>query len=200
MITFNLDYLDYFLGVVRKYMQLRGNLTQKDLSELTETGISTMSRFLNQKTKDVDGQMVAKIVAKLDIPLHEVIDFIHEDSTAKFKKLVSFYKDAQDTADVPIPGVIQPDSITKTEATVTIGGVKRIIPFGEEQGTQTTITNPNINSNTLDPSIVESLKSLTPRQKAYVKDFLSLDVEGRDLIVDIGNSLLRYFKQRGVEF
>jgi DNA-binding Xre family transcriptional regulator len=191
MITFNLDYLDYFLGVVRKYMQLRGNLTQKDLSELTEIGISTMSRFLNQKTKDVDGQMVAKIVAKLDIPLHEVIDFIHEDSTAKFKKLVSFFRDAQDSA----AGVTQPESITKTEATVTIGGVKRTIPFGEEQGAQT-----NNNHNSLDPSIVESLKSLTPRQKAYVKDFLSLDVEGRDLIVDIGNSLLSYFKQRGVEF
>jgi hypothetical protein len=195
MITFNLDYLDYFLGVVRKYMQLRGNLTQKDLSELTEIGISTMSRFLNQKTKDVDGQMVAKIVAKLDIPLHEVIDFIHEDSTVKFKKLVSFYKDAQDAAAAASPGVLQPDSIMKTEATVTIGGVKRTIPFGEEQGAQT-----NNNHNSLDPSIVESLKSLTPRQKAYVKDFLSLDVEGRDLIVDIGNSLLRYFKQRGVEF
>ena len=32
MIRFNQDFLENFLAVVRKYMQLRGGLTQKDLS------------------------------------------------------------------------------------------------------------------------------------------------------------------------
>ena len=44
MINFSADFLENFLAVVRKYMQLRGGLTQKDLSEMTGVGISTMSR------------------------------------------------------------------------------------------------------------------------------------------------------------
>ena len=54
-----------FLGVVRKYMQVRGSLSQKDLSEMAGVGVSTMSRFLNQKTTELNPQLIAKIVAKL---------------------------------------------------------------------------------------------------------------------------------------
>jgi hypothetical protein len=48
--------------------------------------------------------------------------------------------------------------------------------------------------------ISEKLQSLSPRQKAYLSSFLDLDMEGRDLIVDLGNSLFNYFKQKGLEF
>ncbi len=80
MIHFDAEYTDMFLGVVRKYMQLRGGLSQKELAEQVNIGISTMSRFLNQKTKELDPQLIASIIAKLNIPLHEVIDFVEEDS------------------------------------------------------------------------------------------------------------------------
>lgn len=45
MTDFNRDQVEFFLGTVRKYMQLRGNLSQKDLSEITGVGVSTISRF-----------------------------------------------------------------------------------------------------------------------------------------------------------
>src|SRR4051812_31504275 len=93
MIKFNPDFLENFLAVVRKYMQLRGGLAQKDLAEMMNVGISTMSRFLNLKTSTVDEQLVANIIATLGIPLHEVIDGVHEDSTETFKRLVQFYKE-----------------------------------------------------------------------------------------------------------
>ena len=97
MIRFSSDFLENFLAVVRKYMQLRGGLTQKDLSEQMNVGISTMSRFLNLKTSNVDEQLVANIIATLGIPLHEIIDGIEEESTETFKRLVQFYKDQKAT-------------------------------------------------------------------------------------------------------
>jgi transcriptional regulator with XRE-family HTH domain len=174
MINFNQQYLDYFLGVVRKYMQLRGGLTQKDLAELTGTGISTISRFLNLKTKDIDSQLAAKIIVKLNIPLHEITDFISEESTDSFKNLVGFVKESQ-RIEEKSHGLPSADNDIKNELT----------NHGEIQ---------------LDSHIVEALKLLTPRQKAYVKDFLELDAESRDLVVDIGNSLLQYFKQKNLNF
>ncbi|MBL7663686.1 MAG: helix-turn-helix transcriptional regulator [Bacteriovoracaceae bacterium] len=194
MIRFNKDYLDDFLGVVRKYMQMRGNLSQKDLAEITNSSVSTMSRFLNKKTHEIDEQVIARVVHKLGIPLHEMIDFVHEEDTGKFKMLVEFYKESE-PADKPTGGQDElADAFgggergtaqKTTSATVSIGGKKRQIPFGSE-GEKT--------------SIKEKLDQLSPRQKAYLTDFLDLDVESRDLMVDIGNSLFRYFKQKGVEF
>jgi transcriptional regulator with XRE-family HTH domain len=204
MINFDKTKLDYFYGVIRKYMQLRGALSQKDLASLTNTGISTMSRFLNGKTKDLDAQLIAKMVANLEIPLHEVIDFIEEESTIKFKKLVEFYKedeqadkpsseeeddsfDESDEGDIgdAVNDIFQTEK--RTQASVRIGGRKTNIPFGGEEKRE-------------NHSLRDKLQSLSPRQKAYLTDFLDLDVEGKDLMVDIGNSLFRYFKQRGVEF
>ena len=46
-------------------------------------------------------------------------------------------------------------------------------------------------------TIRDKLNTLSPRQKGFLTDFLDLDMEGRDLIVDIGNSMFRYFKQQG---
>jgi transcriptional regulator with XRE-family HTH domain len=191
MIRFNKDYLDDFLGTVRKYMQMRGGLSQKDLAEMTGASVSTMSRFLNKKSKDIDELMIGQIVAKLDIPLHEIIDFVEEDDTAKFKKLVAFYKEAEDADKGGDEGdfadALESGGTAKKTATATVGvgGKKRTLPFGQEGDSG---------------SIKEKLASLSPRQKAYLTDFLDLDLESRDLIVDIGNSLLRYFKQRGLDF
>lgn len=197
MIRFNQDFTEMYLGVVRKYMQIRGGLSQKDLAVKINVGISTMSRFMTQKTKETDPQMIASIVAYLNIPLHEIIDFIEEDSTSTFKKLVSFYKEGQ-AADKEEASVTTSDLDTLEEefverrstgqkSTATIKGIK--VPFGEA---------PKTSNETL--SMREKLNTLSPRQKGFLTDFLDLDMEGRDLIVDIGNSLYRYFKQGQAEF
>lgn len=224
MSEFNKDQLDNFLGVVRKYMQVRGPMSQKELAELTEVGVSTMSRFLTQKTNDLNPQLIAKVVAKLQIPLHEIIDFVEEDYADKFIRLVKFYKaEDEDIEGAPHFGedVDQKvGDITKTEpmentggasgsgddlddammkalghggtaqrnasAQITIGGKKRTISFSSEGDRE--------------KSLREKIESLSPRQKAYMSDFLNLDMEGRDLIVDIGNNLFRYFRQKGVDY
>lgn len=186
MIRFSSDFLENFLAVVRKYMQLRGGLTQKDLSEMMNVGISTMSRFLNLKTSNVDEQLVANIIATLGIPLHEVIDGVEEESTETFKRLVQFYKD-QKPSDQKVD---ESESFkAKTNATINVGGRKQSMPFGEASG----VTRPEV-------SIREKLETLSPRQKAYLNDFLSLDVNDRDLIVDLGDAIFRYFRQRNVQF
>lgn len=190
MISFSPDFLENFLAVVRKYMQLRGGLTQKDLSEQMNVGISTMSRFLNLKTSNVDEQLVANIIATLGIPLHEIIDGVQEESTETFKRLVQFYKDQkvtdEGTADEVRPG----DAKTRTNATINVGGRKQQMPFGEG-GSNVTKT---------DVSIREKLETLSPRQKAYLNDFLNLNPNDRDLMVDLGDAIFRYFRQRNVEF
>lgn len=201
MIRFDSDYTDMFLGVVRKYMQLRGGLSQKDLAEQVSVGISTMSRFLNQKTKELDPQLIAAMIAKLNIPLHEIIDFVEEDSTPMFKKLVEFYKEGQsadelgeEAEEVGELGAFEAgldENQTRTKTKATIKGIN--MPFGERSGERRMQTDSNL-------SIREKLNRLSPRQKGFLTDFLDLDVEGRDLIVDVGNSLFRYFKQSGADF
>lgn len=192
MIRFNQDFLENFLAVVRKYMQLRGGLTQKDLSEMMNVGISTMSRFLNLKTSSVDEQLVANIIATLNIPLHEIIDGIEEDSTETFKRLVQFYKEQKpsdqksDAGEAPRPQQEQ----RKTTATINVGGKKQHMPFGEHTNTHTRT----------EVTIREKLETLSPRQKAYLNDFLNLDGNDRDLVVDLGDAIFRYFRQRNVEF
>ncbi|MBT4793101.1 MAG: helix-turn-helix transcriptional regulator [Halobacteriovoraceae bacterium] len=196
MVKFNQDFTDMFLGVVRKYMQLRGGLSQKDLAVGISVGVSTMSRFLNQKTKDIDAQMIASLVAFLNIPLHEVIDYIEEDSTETFKKMIIFYKESIESKENSESGsendiesfeqsLDETNSRYKTSAT--IKGVK--VPFGERRAQ----TSTNL-------SIRDKLNQLSPRQKGFLTDFLDLDVESRDLIVDIGNQLFRYFKQGQADF
>lgn len=200
MIRFNTDYTEMFLGVVRKYMQIRGGFSQKDLAIKVNVGVSTMSRFLNQKTKEIDPQMIASIVSSLQIPLHEVIDYVEEDSTQTFKKLVSFYKEGQNADKEEVAQVAEADSDidnfeaglgerrTTHKTTANIRGVK--VPFGERPGTDS--EKPN--------TMRDKLSTLSPRQKGFLTDFLDLDMESRDLIVDIGNSLYRYFKQGEAEF
>ncbi len=192
MIRFNPEFLENFLAVVRKYMQLRGGLTQKDLSEQMNVGISTMSRFLNLKTSNVDEQLVANIIATLNIPLHEIIDGVEEESTENFKRLVQYYKDLK-TSDQPVgdDSYKGTDAKQRTQATINVGGKKQNVSFGENilGGSQKT-----------EITIREKLETLSPRQKAYLTDFLNLDVSDRDLIVDLGDAIFRYFRSRNVEF
>lgn len=205
MAEFNKDQVDEFLGVVRKYMQVRGQLTQKDLAEKAEVGVSTMSRFLGQKTTELNPQLIARIVATLEIPLHEIIDFVEEEFTDRFIRLVRFYKHevgAEDSTQEPEEstprrraedfademGLGLGTAKQNAKAKVNIAGRTREIPFeAEDKG-----RGPEM-------SIKERLQSLSPRQKAYMTDFLNLDMEGRDLIVDIGNNLFRYFRQKGMD-
>jgi transcriptional regulator with XRE-family HTH domain len=194
MIRFGPDFLENFLATVRKYMQLRGGLTQKDLSEMCGVGISTMSRFLNLKTSSVDEQLVANIIANLNIPLHEIIDGVEEESTDTFKRLVQFYREQKPSeerlgaADDTLRS--NSDAKLRTNATINIAGKKQQMPFGES--TQNAPRN--------DLTIREKLETLSPRQKAYLNDFLNLDGNDRDLVVDLGDAVFRYFRQRNVEF
>ena len=194
MIHFNPDFLENFLAVVRKYMQLRGGLTQKDLSEMTGVGISTMSRFLNLKTSSVDEQLVANIIATLNIPLHEIIDGVEEESTETFKRLVQFYKEQkssdQNSGAAQESSGMATEARLKTNATINVAGRKQQMPFGE---------NPNRSMTSTNLTLKEKLESLTPRQKAYVNDFLSLSVDDRDLIVDLGETIFKYFRARNLE-
>ena len=194
MIRFNNDFLENFLAVVRKYMQLRGGLTQKDLSEMMNVGISTMSRFLNLKTSNVDEQLVANLIATLQIPLHEIIDGVDEDSTETFKRLVQFYKEQKETDQKPgeIPSERTQSEFTKTKttATINVGGKKAFVPFGETSVSQTRT----------DLTMRDKLETLSPRQKAYLNDFLNLEQNDRDLIVDLGDTILRYFRSRNMQF
>lgn len=219
MAQFTRENIDIFLGVVRKYMQVRGGLSQKDLAEATEIGVSTISRFLNQKTTELNPQLIARIVAKLQIPLHEIIDFVEEDYADRFIKLVKYYRDEEGGEDYRKDDDIPPDEadrlrreaalseeedemedeLTRTlgyaggsqmsaKARVKVGGKSRVMPFEpDDEGPRSTKT------------LRDKLESLSPRQKAYMTDFLDLDMEGRDLIVDIGNNLFRYFRQKGMQ-
>ena len=190
MIRFNQDFLENFLAVVRKYMQLRGGLTQKDLSEMMNVGISTMSRFLNLKTSTVDEQLVANIIATLAIPLHEIIDGIEEDSTETLKRLVQFYKDQKSTEQQVEEESPRTETRTKTSATINVGGKKHQMPFGEVQATKTK----------MEVTIKEKLDALSRRQRDYLNDFLNLHSDEKDLVVDLGNAVIKYFKERDINF
>lgn len=202
MIRFNPEFSENFLSIVRKYMQLRGGLTQKELSEMTNVGISTMSRFLNLKTAQVDEQLVANIIATLGIPLHEIIDGVEEDSTDTFKRLVQFYKEQKTSGGTPIPGAENEaladglggghDRTRKTTASINIGGKKQSMAFGEsDRPAPASASGSNLR---------DKLQTLSPRQKAYITDFLDLDLADRDLVVDLGDAVFRYIRSRAVNF
>ncbi|MFP5386950.1 MAG: helix-turn-helix domain-containing protein [Bacteriovoracia bacterium] len=191
MIRFSPDFLENLIPVVRKYMQLRGGISQKELSEQMNIHISTMSRFFNLKTNSVDEQLVANMIATLGIPLHEIIDGVEEDSTDTFKRLVQFYKEQKSSDQQNEEEVRNTETKTKTNATINVGGRKQQMPFGEAGNSGVTKT---------DVSIREKLETLSPRQKAYLNDFLNLNPSDRDLMVDLGDAIFRYFRQRNVEF
>lgn len=196
MVNFEHEQLDMFLGVVRKYMQIRGGLSQKDLAEKVNVGISTMSRFLNQKTKELDAQLIASIVAKLNIPLHEVIDFISEDSTDLFKKMVTLYKDdesaeeeASGSAEEEMQSFEQSldEETTRSKTSANIRGVN--VSFGERRS----------DDRRSGKTTGEKLADLTARQKGFLSDFLDLDMDGKDLVVSAGDVIIKYLNRKQFE-
>jgi|GEM_PF-487220 len=224
MAEFHKDKFDMFLGVVRKYMQMRGVGSQKDLAAITEIGISTMSRFLSQKTTDLSPQLIAKITARLNIPLHEIIDFVEEQYADKFVRLVKFYKEeealksGEGVTEMLGEGATKENIGTPKETghtgpedvldafSETLGPGKRDQPQKETRAEMRSASGQRmsmpfgIEGDKKELTIREKLERLTPRQRAYMADFLNLDVDGRDLIVDLGNSLFHYFRQKGVTF
>lgn len=183
MAEFKRNRLEMFLGVTRKYMQMRGAMSQKDLAEQTDVGVSTMSRFLSQKSTELNPQLIAKITAKLNIPLHEMIDFVEEDFAERFVRLVKFYKDELKEEDLDGEDI-------KIQSATPIDEV----PQRREEDKAKITAEKNATS-----SIREKLESLTPRQRAFMTEFLNLKLEERDLIVDLGNNLFQYFKMKGMD-
>lgn len=182
MAEFKNEKMESFLGVVRKYMQMRGAMSQKDLAELTDVGVSTMSRFLSQKSTEINPQLIAKITAKLNIPLHEMIDFVEEDFADRFIRLVKFYKDdKEEMAALNAPEIKAEEVKAKP--------VEEIPVRRKDDSAK----------NRAELSLRDKLESLTPRQKAFMTEFLNLKLEERDLIVDVGNNLFQYFKMKGMD-
>jgi transcriptional regulator with XRE-family HTH domain len=189
MAEFKRERVEMFLGVVRKYMQVRGSLSQKDLAEQTDVGVSTMSRFLSQKSTELNPQLIAKITAKLNIPLHEMIDFVEEDFADRFIRLVKFYKDELKDGD------FDPNDLGATTETVTAAA-----PPTEPVDNRTANQRKEDKvKSSADLSIREKLESLTPRQRVFMTEFLNMKLEERDLVVDIGNNLFQYFKMKGMD-
>lgn len=190
MAEFRKERVEMFLGVVRKYMQVRGAITQKDLAEQTDVGVSTMSRFLSQKSTELNPQLIAKITAKLNIPLHEMIDFVEEDFADRFIRLVKFYKDElKDSTPAEIMEQTAPSVSAEDEGARSAASEARVPNQRKEDKARTSA----------DLSIREKLESLTPRQRAFMSEFLNLKLEERDLIVDLGNNLFQYFKMKGMD-
>lgn len=191
MAEFKRTNVEMFLGVTRKYMQMRGAMSQKDLAEQTDVGVSTMSRFLSQKSTELNPQLIAKITAKLNIPLHEMIDFVEEDFAERFIRLVKFYKDELQE------GELEPEELTDSAPDkATVKTTEKATERREEDRRE----DPKVAAkNSADKSIREKLESLTPRQRAFMTEFLNLKLEERDLIVDLGNNMFQYFKMKGMD-
>ncbi len=203
MAEFRRSKVEMFLGVTRKYMQVRGAMSQKELAEQTDVGISTMSRFLSQKSTELNPQLIAKITAKLNIPLHEMIDFVEEDFADRFIRLVKFYKDELNEDEVTPEEITDsaPDVATqKNENKTTTTTERRLTAEERREETREIIKEEKTSSkDRADKSIREKLESLTPRQRAFMTEFLNLKLEERDLIVDLGNNMFQYFKMKGMD-
>ncbi len=192
MAEFNIKYLDHFLGIVRKYMQLRGPYSQKELAELVGFGVSTMSRFLNKKTTDLNTQLIAAIVAKLNIPLNEVIDFVDESYESKFKRLVQFNKN--DGAP-PVQGESDEAARKNRDGDNTETYGRRV-----SDATPPT-TSPSADSSSgskvaQEGSIKDKLNGLSLRQRKFLEEFVNLGIDERDLIVDVAEKMFVYFKDK----
>ena len=204
MVQFHKDKLTLFLGVVKKYMKIRGSLSQKELSDLTNTGPSTMSRFLTQQTQALDADLIARIVAKLNIPLNEIIDFVDEETEKEFFRSVKYHKGEE------IEGLGQ-DSSNVFEDDETMGDdqdqeelAKALNDGGSQKNTTAQIKVGN-KKTTLTyvaegkAPFKEKIKNLSLHQKGFLSGFLNLDNDGRDLVANVGNEIINHLKQKGLE-
>jgi transcriptional regulator with XRE-family HTH domain len=209
MMQFDQSKFEMFLGAVRKYMQVRGSLSQKDLAELSGTGVSTMSRFLNQQTKELNPQMIAKIVATLNIPLHEIIDFVEEKYTEEFIRLVKFFKGDEASATKTMTST-QP---LKTEAPKGVeeeayiealglpgGGSQKTAQASIQIGNKRTPLAFQAEGDVSEGQLRDKLRRLSLKQKGFLNEFLNLDSDGRDLVADVGRNIISYLKQKGIDF
>ena len=200
MAEFRRSKVEMFLGVTRKYMQVRGAMSQKELAEQTDVGISTMSRFLSQKSTELNPQLIAKITAKLNIPLHEMIDFVEEDFADRFIRLVKFYKDELNEDEVTPEEITDSAPDVGTQKSENKATERRLTAEERREETREIIKEEKSSSkDRADKSIREKLESLTPRQRAFMTEFLNLKLEERDLIVDLGNNMFQYFKMKGMD-
>ncbi len=199
MSQFKKELIDDFLGTVRKYMQIRGPMTQRELAEATDTGVSTMSRFLNQQTQELNPNLIANITAKLEIPLYEIIDFVEESYVAEFERLVKFYKGEEITQnnlrrradDFPEQPPMNDDrrgggSQVRTQANIRVGRHNTKLVY-ESEGDS-------------DDVLKQKIKNLSLKQQGFLNEFLNLDSDGRDLVADVGRNIIAYLKQKGIDF
>lgn len=199
MSQFNKDLIDDFLGVVRKYMQIRGPMTQRELAEATDTGVSTMSRFLNQQTQELNPNLIANITAKLDIPLQEFIDFVEEGYEAEFRRLVKFYK-GEDVTQASVPRRRADDfAADNTSENIRAGGSATRTQANLRVGRSNTklVFEPDGDS---DDVLKQKIKNLSLKQQGFLNEFLNLDSDGRDLVADVGRNIIAYLKQKGIDF
>jgi transcriptional regulator with XRE-family HTH domain len=198
MSQFKKELIDDFLGTVRKYMQIRGPMTQRELAEATDTGVSTMSRFLNQQTQELNPNLIANITAKLEIPLYEIIDFVEESYVTDFEHLVKFYKGeeitqtstmrrrADDFAQQEHEGMHSGGSALRSQANLRVGRSNTKLVYESENDT--------------DDVIKQKIKELSLKQQGFLNEFLNLDSDGRDLVADVGRNIIAYLKQKGIDF
>lgn len=216
MAQFYEEKTELFIAVVRKYMLLHGNLTQKDLAELTRIGVSTMSRFLSKETKSLNSDLIAKIVAKLEIPMAEIIDFVQEEYEAEFKRLVKFHKGEDTTLSSPSiesesPGALAPsgESVDQYKATgVKARPTEKVSespksPASDESRLSTKSTFEPVTTfqkqfmtwffkldDVEKKTIIDMAISLgLPEEREFMKWFFSSSSDDRDLLVNIGQSL-----------
>ena len=205
MAQFDKDQLPLFLGAVRKYMEIRGPMTQRELAEATDTGVSTMSRFLNQQTQELNPNLIAKITAKLNIPAMEIIDFVDEEYSEEFLRLVRFYKGEEPSAFTP-PSAGAPkggsedfdDEAGQEELARALddGGSRKTTSASIKVGNKKTKLNYVADG---EGSLKDKIKSLSLHQKGFLSGFLNLDNDGRDLIANVGNEIINHLKQKGLD-
>lgn len=209
MSQFHKEQVALFLGAVRKYMEIRGPMTQRELAEATETGVSTMSRFLNQQTQELNPNLIANITAKLNIPLMEIIDFVEEDYSDEFLRLVRFYKGEDPTktsqsfkAPEPKEKASDDDSFEDEEGQEELA--KALNDGGSRQNVSTSIRigNKRTPLNYVaegEGSLKDKIKRLSLHQKGFLSGFLNLDNDGRDLVANVGNEIINHLKQKGLD-
>ncbi len=204
MAQFQKDKVTLFLGAVRKYMQMRGPMNQRELAEATNTGVSTMSRFLNQQTQELNPSLIANITAKLNIPLHEIIDFVDEDYTDQFMRLVKFHKGEEATNEKVIfepdpPEAEMPEEEEAFVEALKDGGSQKTIKSSVRVGSKKT---PLIykSEGTGESDLRDKLRKLSLKQKGFLNEFLNLDSDGKDLVSDVGRNIITYLKQKGINF
>ena len=108
--------------------------------------------------------------------MHEMIDFVAEADTEQFKKLVGYVK----------------ETMTKEQEAERLRGVSvtSIDPAGKVF----------VEKKSPGDEFKDKIQNLPSRHKAYLTDFVELDAESREVMVDVGEAMLRYFKQNKIKF